>query len=64
MYRFALTVIKYTEFLDPVSTIQYLPSLRVFLYLYQLPTKPCSKPNGVLTIALIANGDYSTSSQA
>ena len=41
--------------LRPATSIQYLASLRVVHHHCELPTKPCSKRNGILTIAVISS---------
>jgi hypothetical protein len=45
-------LIKRIEYLDPVSRIQYLASVRVAHHRFELSTKSCSKRNEILTPAL------------
>ena len=45
-------LIKRIEYLDPVSSIQYLASLRVIHHHYELSVKSCPKRNEILTIAI------------
>ena len=57
MYRFALSSIKKIEYLDPVSSIQYLISVRVVHHRFGLSTKSCPRLNGIFTIAIVIDED-------